>query len=122
MCDSAPERVVHLFYSCPTARALWDKLGRWCQMSLPVFVDVEDMWSWIDNLPRTRVHKALLEVLFGCLLWVIWTYRNAVVFGDGSYRKDTLFDNFRLFSFTWYTSRNRRVNSTWNGWLINPIM
>ncbi|KAL4591885.1 hypothetical protein LXL04_004859 [Taraxacum kok-saghyz] len=82
VCDSAPERVVHLFCSCPTASALWDKLGRWCQMSLPVFVDVEDMWSWIDNLPRTRVHKPLLEVLFGCLLWVIWTYRNAVVFGD----------------------------------------
>ncbi|KAL4567504.1 hypothetical protein LXL04_023089 [Taraxacum kok-saghyz] len=65
-------------------------------MSLPVFVDVEDMWSWIDNLPRTHVHKALLEVLFGCLLWVIWTYRNAVVFGDGSCRKNTFFDNFHF--------------------------
>ncbi|KAL4566426.1 hypothetical protein LXL04_030541 [Taraxacum kok-saghyz] len=66
------------------AKELWCKLVWWCQIALPMFVDVEEMWSWIEIQHRSRVHKVILEVLFGSLLWVIWTYRNAVVFGDGS--------------------------------------
>ena len=122
LCDAVPEQVNHLFFSCCLAKELWCKLARWCQIALPVFVDVEEMWSWIEIQHRSRVNKVILEVLFGSLIWVIWTYRNAVVFGDGSYRKDMLFDNFIRFSFNWYMSRNHKVARNWTAWVSYPLM
>ena len=122
VCDGAPEQIHHLFCRCPVAVALWEAMARWCQIQIPTFLGVDEIWNWVDMQNGSHNRKAVLEVLVGTLLWVIWTYRNATVFGDGSYRKDMLFDNFTLFSFNWYTSRLRNCRRNWNDWLLCPLM
>ncbi|KAL4558844.1 hypothetical protein LXL04_037047 [Taraxacum kok-saghyz] len=98
VCDGCPEQTQHLFCRCNVARDLWNAMGRWCQIHIPAFADIADVWNWMDMQAGTTNRKTVMEVLIGTLLWVIWTFRNAVVFGDGSYRKNMIFDNFQLFA------------------------
>ncbi|KAL4568398.1 hypothetical protein LXL04_024009 [Taraxacum kok-saghyz] len=122
VCAAVPDQVSHLFFGCSIAMDLWEKVRRWCQIHIPIFSTLEEVWDWIDVHQGFSNHKVVLEVLIGSLLWIIWTYRNATIFGDGSYRRDMLFDNLTKFSFNWYTSRNRKANRNWNQWLMNPTM
>ncbi|KAL4585553.1 hypothetical protein LXL04_010176 [Taraxacum kok-saghyz] len=122
VCTAVPEQAHHLFFGCSVAMELWDKLRRWCQLQILIFRSLEEAWEWIDVQPGNNSRKVVLEVLLGSILWIIWTYRNATLFGDGSYRRDMLFDNLTKFSFNWYTSRNRKASKNWTQWLFNPLM
>ncbi|KAL4579626.1 hypothetical protein LXL04_015780 [Taraxacum kok-saghyz] len=86
VCDGAPEQIHHLFCRCPVAVALWEAMARWCQIQIPTFLGVDEIWNWVDMQNGSHNRKAVLEVLVGTLLWVIWTYRNATALKKGTRR------------------------------------
>ncbi|KAL4579070.1 hypothetical protein LXL04_015205 [Taraxacum kok-saghyz] len=121
VCDTCSESVTHLFFQCPVAQHVWRRVLLWLVVS-PSFTDYREMVEWVDLQPMVQNRRAIIDVVFGTLIWVLWTYRNAKVFGDTSFRKDQLFDSIVKFAFNWASSRNHKISKNWNLWMQHPLM
>ena len=79
MCEQEDETLDHLFLKCPFARALW--------FALPLNFHsdaIPSIWQWlITTIEKYKVgneqeDNVLTDI--SATLWVIWTYRNMVMF------------------------------------------
>ncbi|GJS69769.1 RNA-directed DNA polymerase, eukaryota, partial [Tanacetum coccineum] len=105
LCSIAVESTSHLLFSCQLARQLMIKVVHWWELEYQDFHSYEDWLLWFKNL---RVSKRLKDVFEGVCyisLWVIWKFRNQVLFGINFPRLDLLFDDIVRLSFHWCSSR-----------------
>ncbi|GJR33625.1 RNA-directed DNA polymerase, eukaryota, reverse transcriptase zinc-binding domain protein [Tanacetum coccineum] len=119
LCSIAVESTSHLLFSCQLARQLMIKVVHWWELEYQDFHSYEDWLLWFKNL---RVSKRLKDVFEGvCYIswWVIWKFRNQVLFGINFPRLDLLFDDIVRLSFHWCSSRCSS-NFDWNTWMKTP--
>ena len=119
VCGIAVESSRHLFFECFLARDIFRKVCQWWDINFRELHSFEDWSDWLLSLSIPGKHKRLLEgVCFG-LWWLIWSFRNNLIFGADDPSKATIFDDLVLFSFYW--SRYRcKVSFSWVDWLKNP--
>ncbi|GJY59330.1 RNA-directed DNA polymerase, eukaryota [Tanacetum coccineum] len=119
LCSIAVESTSLVSGSCQLARQLMIKVVHWWELEYLDFHSYEDWLLWFKNL---RVSKRLKDVFEGvCYIswWVIWKFRNQVLFGINFPRLDLLFDDIVRLSFHWCSSRCSS-NFDWNTWMKNP--
>ena len=61
-----------------------------------------------------------MEVVCVTVMWVLWNYRNGMVFVDPKPKRDVLFDSVVSYSFNWICNRNKNHDRDWNAWMICP--
>ncbi|GJV73082.1 RNA-directed DNA polymerase, eukaryota, reverse transcriptase zinc-binding domain protein [Tanacetum coccineum] len=113
LCSLAVESTSHFPFSYQLARQLMIKVVHWWELEYQDFHSYEDWLLWFKNL---RVFKWLKDVFEGvCYIswWVIWKFRNRVLFGINFPRLDLLFDDIVRLSFHWCSSRCSS-NFDWN--------
>ena len=113
---------IYLFLKCLMARELWLKFARWIDLMVPSFNSIEDVFEWIDCQAIANARRLIIETTCATLIWVPWTYWNAIVFWIVKYKKELMFDSIASFSFRWFCSRNCKVKKTITGWLQNLLM
>ncbi|GKC10692.1 RNA-directed DNA polymerase, eukaryota [Tanacetum coccineum] len=79
-CSLAGESCSHLFFSCSMARLLWRKVARWWDFDIPEFSSYEEWITWFKSIRIPKVVKDVLEGVFYVMWWVIWNFRNQVLF------------------------------------------
>ncbi|GJU23372.1 RNA-directed DNA polymerase, eukaryota [Tanacetum coccineum] len=119
ICSVAVESSSHLFFACHLARQLRFKVARWWELEYQDFSFYEDWFLWLSNLRVTKHCKDVLEGVCYITWWVIWKFRNQVLFGSELPRVDLLFDDIVKLSFTWCSNRCS-LNFDWNSWMKNP--
>ncbi|GKB19423.1 RNA-directed DNA polymerase, eukaryota [Tanacetum coccineum] len=119
LCHASVESGSHIFFSCPMARHLWRKLMRWWELE---DIDLASYDDWLLWLNSSRLSKRLKEILEGvCYVkwWLIWRFRNQLLFGATNPRRELLFDDLVQISFNWCSNRcNSKLN--WVTWMKNP--
>ncbi|GJR01647.1 RNA-directed DNA polymerase, eukaryota [Tanacetum coccineum] len=105
---SAGETSSHLLFSCNVARQLLLKVARWWELDIQDFHSYVDWLSWFNSLRLSKWLKCVLEGVFYVMWWVIWKFRNQVVFGSSHPRLELLFDEIILMSYTWCSSRCKK--------------
>ncbi|GJU44105.1 RNA-directed DNA polymerase, eukaryota [Tanacetum coccineum] len=105
ICSSAGESGSHLLFGCNMARLLLRKVARWWELEYPDLNSYEDWLAWFISIRIHKGFKDVLEGVFYVMWWVIWKFRNQVLFGSSQPRLDLLFDEIVLLSFTWCSSR-----------------
>ncbi|XP_071710115.1 uncharacterized protein [Rutidosis leptorrhynchoides] len=105
---------------CNMVMDLWHMVSDWLNRALPVFVSWTEVSSWIDALQVLGSHKDRIVAIVVTLLWVIWRFRNGIVFNEPFFTRNSLFDVIRSFSFRWLKARGHSV-SLWNSWLSSPL-
>ncbi|GJX18526.1 RNA-directed DNA polymerase, eukaryota, reverse transcriptase zinc-binding domain protein [Tanacetum coccineum] len=98
-CGLAGESCSHLFYSCNLARTLWRKIARWWEIDIPDFSCYEEWIAWFKTTRFSKAQKEMLEGVFYVMWWMIWKFRNQVLFGSSHPRMELLFDDILLASF-----------------------
>ncbi|GJW23431.1 RNA-directed DNA polymerase, eukaryota, reverse transcriptase zinc-binding domain protein [Tanacetum coccineum] len=106
-CGLAGESCSHLFYSCNLARTLWRKIARWWEIDIPDFSCYEEWIAWFKTTRFSKAQKEMLEGVFYVMWWMIWKFRNQVLFGSSHPRMELLFDDIVSYSFTWCSNRCR---------------
>ncbi|XP_071726874.1 uncharacterized protein [Rutidosis leptorrhynchoides] len=119
VCNNGIEMRSHLFFGCSLASELWHKVRVWLDCNMPFFYSWVEVVSWIESLSSTSSSKHKIVAVTATLLWVIWRFRNGIVFNEHTSR-NSLFDVTRLFSFRWLKNRGHVV-SNWNTWLSFPL-
>ncbi|GJX70193.1 RNA-directed DNA polymerase, eukaryota [Tanacetum coccineum] len=92
-CGLAGESCSHLFYSCNLARTLWRKIARWWEIDIPDFSCYEEWIAWFKTTRFSKTQKEMLEGVFYVMWWMIWKFRNQVLFGSSHPRMELLFDD-----------------------------
>ncbi|GKA33669.1 RNA-directed DNA polymerase, eukaryota, reverse transcriptase zinc-binding domain protein [Tanacetum coccineum] len=100
-----------------------DKLPTRLNLSLrfdcPDLFSYDDWLEWFHTLRLLKGFKDILEGFFYIMWWVIWKYRNQILFGSSQPRIDMLFDEIVLLSFTWCSNRCKN-NFDWISWMKCP--
>ena len=121
-CQEEEETVSHLFFGCIIARQVWSRMESWIQMDIPQFHSPIELVNWVDSHPVGRLVRSKVESICMVVIWVLWTYRNALVFNPEKAKKQFIFDSIRDLSFNWFVSRNHKVKMFWVDWLQNPVL
>ncbi|GJV02712.1 putative reverse transcriptase domain-containing protein [Tanacetum coccineum] len=105
VCDSAQEEVVHVFFCCSLARDLTRLICRWWNLDGHLFSSYDEWLSWFNSLRLGSNLKAILEGVFYITWWSVWNFRNHLLFASTKPRKEPIFDDIVLRSFSWCVAR-----------------
>ena len=75
------------------------------------------LFGWIDSSNLNDKKRKVLEAVVDTTLWMLWRYRNDVVFEGNMIRKSFIFDYVHEFSFLWVSSRQKRFSINWTNWV-----
>ncbi|GKB28130.1 RNA-directed DNA polymerase, eukaryota [Tanacetum coccineum] len=107
LCNNHVESNAHVFFSCDIARDVWSLVRGWCDSKFPSPSSFDDWDVWYPSWKASKYLKTQAYVIFASSCWVLWRFRNNVTFHSQVMRKCDIFDNIRLFSFSWLKSRGK---------------
>ncbi|GJR32706.1 hypothetical protein Tco_1108938 [Tanacetum coccineum] len=97
-----------------------DKLTN--KISMVAFSEDHDRWLWsLDE--ELKIRRELKDYLEGTMLvswWIIWNYRNKLIFSSDVPAKGSLYDFIVHYAFVWSNTRGRRKIDM-VGWLKCPL-
>ena len=97
-------------------------MARWCGgVTWPNSASIKEWLSWVDMQPIGPFKRDRLAIITVAILWMIWRFRNSMVFDAGKIRKNSLFDSIVLSSFAWLKNRDSNSGVVWNSWLMCPL-
>nr|GEZ41858.1 RNA-directed DNA polymerase, eukaryota [Tanacetum cinerariifolium] len=118
ICCSAVESFSHLF-SFHLACQLMSKFVRWWEIE-PQALNSYDEWIiWFQNIRLSKKFNEILEGACYVMWWIVWKFRNQVLFGTNQPRMEFLFDEIVRLSFHWCSNRCN-LNLNWNSWMMCP--
>nr|GEW30044.1 putative reverse transcriptase domain-containing protein [Tanacetum cinerariifolium] len=111
VCSSFPETNFHILWSCNVASAIWKFVLNWVDIHPPSILDLSNLFNWLDDSSSIKPsYKSILESIFGTIIWVIWSFRNEVIFGKRCPRSSDLVDKVVRYSFLCYSNRNKKAS------------
>ena len=105
-CNNNVEDSNRVFFTCNVALELWNRIALWLDLYIPEFVNMADMFQWIDEHGGGSKQRRILNTICVTLIWILWMYWNSVVFDGSRIKKHKLFDLVVLFSYNWLCNRN----------------
>nr|GEV70855.1 hypothetical protein [Tanacetum cinerariifolium] len=89
-CDTGVETSRHLFFSCRMAREVMKLIARWWNVPESDFDSYEEWLAWFANVRLPLKNKNMLEGVFYVLWWLLWWFRNKIIF-EGKTPKKAMF-------------------------------
>ncbi|GJZ94810.1 RNA-directed DNA polymerase, eukaryota [Tanacetum coccineum] len=120
VCQVGIETIDHLFFSCPIASAIVSKIQVWWGLLVFRLYSYQDWLNWLGELKIRREMKDYLEGTMLVSWWIIWNYRNKLIFSSNVPAKAPLFDLIVHYAFLWCNARGRRKIDM-VGWLKCPL-
>ncbi|XP_022003475.1 uncharacterized protein LOC110900926 [Helianthus annuus] len=122
ICCVEPENEEHLFVGCPLAEALWLMISNWSGVDVSSITSVtnliKDGWTRAGNKLEKKIYTLIIYAAF----WIIWKYRNEVIFRSLKKRTADLFEEIMILSFDWVKHRAKKVDVIWDKWRVNPFL
>ncbi|GJT74575.1 RNA-directed DNA polymerase, eukaryota, reverse transcriptase zinc-binding domain protein [Tanacetum coccineum] len=121
ICDHGAESSSHLFFACPLATQLGCKISLWWNLPYADIVSYPEWLSWIGSLRISLKRKIILEGVFYVMWWLLWNYRNMLLFYARKSSKAKIFDDIVSKSFYWCKFRCK-ASFGMNDWLKNHYL
>ncbi|GKC63978.1 RNA-directed DNA polymerase, eukaryota, partial [Tanacetum coccineum] len=99
VCDCGSETIHHSLWFCSLATTVWNRVLVWLDLPSPNFANIQDLYSWLDDLHISSNRRATLKVICGVVLWSLWNFRNETIFGTVPPKRSFLFDKIVDCSF-----------------------
>ena len=121
ICKEGSETSSHLFFQCRVVRQLAQKISNWWNVEYSDVNSYEEWCRWFVSLRILSKAKVMFEGVFYGLWWLIWRFRNMVLFYSKTPEKAMIFDNLVSISYFWCKYRCK-ASFSWNDWLKNPYI
>ncbi|GJW17908.1 RNA-directed DNA polymerase, eukaryota [Tanacetum coccineum] len=107
LCNRAVENSDHIFFSCSMVRKVWRRLLTWWELDVSSFHSYNEWISWLSSIRLPKLLKVFLEGSCYVMWWLVWKFRNRLLFSDPTSKPDSLFDDVVQMSFLWINSSGR---------------
>ncbi|GJY72941.1 RNA-directed DNA polymerase, eukaryota, reverse transcriptase zinc-binding domain protein, partial [Tanacetum coccineum] len=121
ICDRGVESTRHIFFSCCLVRQIARKICSWWDIE---YSDVNSFTEWINWMASLRLQskvKMMIQGVFFVVWWLVWSYRNKLLFEEKKPSNAIIFDDVVSISFYWCKSRCK-ASFSWDDWLKNPSL
>ncbi|GKC02169.1 RNA-directed DNA polymerase, eukaryota [Tanacetum coccineum] len=119
ICNIVVESTSHLLFVCNMARQLRILVVRWWELECSKIASYEEWLLWLNGIRLSKGVKEILEGVNYVMWWLIWRFRNQVLFEESLPRRELLFDDLVRLSFNWCSNRCKsKLN--WITWMKNP--
>ncbi|GJT60835.1 RNA-directed DNA polymerase, eukaryota [Tanacetum coccineum] len=101
ICDRGVESTRHIFFSCCLVRQIARKICSWWDIE---YSDVNSFTEWINWMASLRLQskvKMMIQGVFFVVWWLVWSYRNKLLFEEKKPSKAIIFDDVVSISFYW---------------------
>ena len=122
MCEEVGESSAHLFLVCADLVGLWRKVALWWGVIPPDLVSINKLVCWSETVRMDVETGRSFDAVVLITFWVIWNFRNNLLFGKNKIRKDELFDEIRSRSYFFINNRRHKCKMSWDRWLSHPNM
>ncbi|GJR27550.1 RNA-directed DNA polymerase, eukaryota [Tanacetum coccineum] len=61
LCQEDVESVNHIFFSCETAKTLWDLFAIWWELDIPICANILEWYAWLDSLKVSNMKRSFIE-------------------------------------------------------------
>ncbi|GJY89027.1 RNA-directed DNA polymerase, eukaryota, partial [Tanacetum coccineum] len=119
ICNIAVESTSRLLFVCNMARQLRILVVRWWEIEFSKIASYEEWLLWLNGIRLSKGVKEILEGVNYVMWWLIWRFRNQVLFEESFPRRELLFDDLVRLSFNWCSNR-RKSKLNWITWMKNP--
>ncbi|GJW04437.1 RNA-directed DNA polymerase, eukaryota [Tanacetum coccineum] len=99
-CNMAVESTNHIFFACSMMNDLYKAITSWWDIKALRVSSYEEWWSWFSSLRLSHKIKMVLQGVFYITWWLVWKYRNQLIFGPSNMLKGRLFDDIVALSFS----------------------
>ncbi|MFS7947710.1 hypothetical protein Hanom_Chr06g00551421 [Helianthus anomalus] len=106
ICDQAEEDVDHLFISYEVAQTLCDFISLWSRISDIYAFSVKDLFGWHKRVCGTMKWRKLVYSVMQVAAWVLWKWRNDLVFKQKVVCIARMKEEIKQFEFLWIKSRS----------------
>ncbi|GJV89336.1 RNA-directed DNA polymerase, eukaryota [Tanacetum coccineum] len=93
LCNRAVENSDHIFFSCSMVRKVWRRLLTWWELDVSSFHSYNEWISWLSSIRLPKLLKVFLEGSCYVMWWLVWKFRNRLLFSDPTSKPDSLFDD-----------------------------
>ncbi|GJS71298.1 zf-CCHC domain-containing protein [Tanacetum coccineum] len=93
LCNRAVENSNHIFFSCSMVRKVWRRLLTWWELDVSSFHSYNEWISWLSSIRLPKLLKVFLEGSCYVMWWLVWKFRNRLLFSDPTSKPDSLFDD-----------------------------
>ncbi|KAL4580506.1 hypothetical protein LXL04_016702 [Taraxacum kok-saghyz] len=111
-----------LFSLCPELAPLWSRIAGWWAVGIPSPMSIASLVGWADVVALSVDSKKTFDAVVILTFWIIWCYRNKLLFGTVKPKKEDLFDDIRLLSYFWINNRRRNGKMCWDRCLRIPSL
>eukprot|EP00253_Pinus_taeda_P007598 PITA_07598 len=126
ICKKEEETIEHLWYHCPLAYKLWQKINFCCQREAGVNGDITaTIRNWDPHPYQSKLLNFLWKLIPGFVTWTIWKERNRRIFKDQFKSLDEIWRTIKqnieetISLKTWYQEYLPTLpqeQSIWNNW------
>ncbi|KAJ9549852.1 hypothetical protein OSB04_022395 [Centaurea solstitialis] len=110
LCNMEKETEVHLFFSCPKVIDVWIWVSNWCGVELGHINSLDQLiFNLLDGSNSDRKRR-FSEAVAGTTLWLIWKFRNNLVFNHKSFSASIVATEVQASLFTWLKYRAKCKN------------
>lgn len=120
ICFIGVDSITHLLFQCSVGVDLCGMVCRWWDISPPVCYSLIDWADWFDNLKVSNMVRTTFQAIWFSKWWILWRFRNSVLFDQHPMKKRELFDMLRSMSFLWIKNRSKNFRITWSDWMQSP--
>ena len=64
-CTKDPETIIHIFWNCPTASALWNQIIRWLEIELNIHIDRKPCTVLLNYIENDVIYWPVKQAIYG---------------------------------------------------------
>lgn len=119
-CDEGIETLRHTFKNCAMAVETRKLISNWVEMDIPS-MEPKQIIDWVNKKKLTKSSNRILKAILYNWWWHLWKSRNIVTHDFRKEEAKDVFMSIVATSFTWASSREKKLQLAWLEWLCNPV-
>jgi hypothetical protein len=119
LCHVESETESHLFLYCSVAKQVWVEIFYWLNIPFSFPHSIFSMFNCLLCTGNPNASKGRLMICCA-VVWIIWKFRNSVVFDNGRGSILELVDEVKVSSWKWWLARSKKSHCLFYEWKAKP--
>jgi hypothetical protein len=119
LCNQEMESAEHVFLYCRIATMVWKEIFAWLNIPFSLPHNLFSIFNCVLNSGNPKAKKGRLMI--GCVVvWMIWKFRNLVVFENSRGSCSDLVEGIKVASWKWWLARTKSAHWLYYEWKSEP--